>query len=120
MRAVEVEIRRLASIVDRLTPPMPTTPAPPHIYTGDHDLLVGLVETVRNLKDSVDKLLIREDTHVTKDLLGANVIEANKIHDDHELRIRSVEMGQTRTQTWGAALVIALSIAQFFLNHLWK
>lgn len=114
-----------------MTPPIPAIPAiqpimpipaipPLPQYTGDHDLLVALDTRVKDLKDSVDKLVAREETHVTKELLNLNVAESKKVHEDHETRIRAGELSITRIQTWGAAVIVALTIGQFVVNHLWK
>lgn len=72
---------------------------PPELneYQSDHDLLVKLNVQVDTLTRAVEKK-----------------------NDDHEVRIRVLEKGQTQILTWGSAAMVAMTIAQFVLGHFWK
>lgn len=71
---------------------------------SDHDLIVKLDTKVDALKDDI-KLL--ND--------GANTRQL-----DHEVRIKSLESTTTKLYAYGASLVFAAGVIQFFLAKFWK
>lgn len=119
---------RLTEIVTRMTPPIPAIPAiqaipaiaPLPSYTGDHDLIGEINTRLKGVEASVDKLVIREDTHVTKENLSASIVESGKVHDDHEKRLKSLETVTTKIWAYGTAMVFVVGVIEVVILKLWK
>lgn len=75
---------------------------------GDHDLLVELRTDMRAVKETLQTISEKEDTHLTKADF-AEFVKANDIvHNDHENRIRLLE--QNRWVIAGGISVIVMLI----------
>ncbi len=99
------EVERLARIVERMTQPL-TTPIA-QVPTNDHDTLVAFrAETVSELKN------IRADIATLND-------GTTKTLSDHEIRLKSLEISNSKIMSYGTALIFAIGIAEFFLSKLW-
>lgn len=122
------KIDRLIEIIGRIAAPIPAIPAiqpippipaiPPlaPINTADHDLLLRVDTKLATLQTSVDKLVIASGGYITRDEHN----QVLKTESDQEARIRAIEKSVTIVMTWGSALVVGLSIAQFVIGHFWN
>lgn len=101
----------------------------------DHDLLVvihtKLERALVDLADHSPRIAHMEDGKLDRDeaykLLAEALNGAKVTHDDHELRLRSLEKVTselltaistmaTKIATWGSAGLVALGIAEFLAN----
>lgn len=127
---LENKIDRLVAVMERIAAPIPAIPAiapiqpipaiPPIVHSGDHDLLVKLDTKLEAVSIAIGGLATKAD-------LINHVIDDNKQHggdgkrlDDLEIRMRAGEKVDTRIMTWGAAILLFMTIGQFLLGYLWK
>ena len=54
--------------------------------------------------------------YATKEVMAETVVESEKVHDDHEVRIRSIEGQITRIMTWGSVALVLLTVIQIVLK----
>lgn len=121
-------LTRLTQIVERMTPPIPAIPPilpipaipPLPTYSNDHDLLTKLDTKVDILQTTVNDIAKREDTHVTVMSFNSHITDDDKIHADHETRMRGVELSVARILTWGSAVMVTLGLAEFVILKVWK
>lgn len=77
---------------------------------------LGRLETL--FADSLKNNVTRAELVEKEKDLERYKAEAAKCTDDHEKRIRALEVTVTRIVTWGSAGVLALGIAEFLISKL--
>ena len=78
--------------------------------------LLELKEDIRELKDNyASRLTNAEQRLINIDKVKVAKEEQDIINREIELRIRCNEINVTRIMTWGSAIVIIISIAEFIL-----
>lgn len=132
MTSTNEKLDQLLRVMERIAVPIPAIPAIPAIpqipqipaipalvqYTADHDLLVEINTEVKGLKESFKKLTEKEDTHVTQYEFNERKKATDTLFTDHEERIRGNEVSITRIMTFGSAIIVITTIAQFVINLL--
>ena len=99
-----------------LSPITPTLPINnPHV--GDHDTIIKLVAMSESLEKKVDIISTKLDTKYTTTEEHAAVVE--KLND-HDTRIKILEVTVTKIWSYGTALIFILGIIQFLLGQFWK
>lgn len=105
---------------------MTTTRRTAGLNQDERDLLIeiktkleGVTNDVKELKDSTAArlTLVEKNKAETSDVQRL-VADGEKVHEDHEKRIRETEKTVTKIVTWGSAGVLALGIAEFLLSKL--
>lgn len=96
----------------------------------NYELLIRIDEQLKNFTREVResnigfdrRIAILDTNKLGKDEAMRMQVESDKIHTDHESRLRSVEDKITKTQTqiktWGTAIAIALSLLQIILKFI--
>jgi hypothetical protein len=128
-KALEQKIDKLADIVYKVAnqpvapvapvaPVLPIAPIAPVFQqnSGDHDLLLAfraesLVE-FKTIKEALSKLQEATSVYITR----SEFQEVVRIQTDHESRTRLLETATTKIVTWGAAVLLIVSIAQFIIG----
>jgi len=126
MTKIETQLESLTRAIEKLVanpiaPIAPVAPIAPILpivpqYSGDHDLIVGLVKDVATLQVTVSKLADREDLHVTIIDFNNHVGQNEKSHEDFEKRMREINTAQTRILTIGSGLIICMTVIQVWLK----
>jgi len=119
------QVKRLALIVERMTPaiaPIPAIPAIPAIppiippSSGDHDLLTKLDTKVDQIQSDVTDLKKQSNSSVTQ----AQFSEVVRIQADHESRTRALESSVTKILTWGTSIMIIIGVGEALLQIYFK
>lgn len=95
---------------------------------NDHDLLVVLhtqmqrvLVDLKEVKDNtIGRIAVLESSKVDLTVVTKLQTDADRIHEDFELRVRALEKTQTQTITWGAAAIIAIGLIEFAITHFFK
>lgn len=88
--------------------------------SGDHDLLQRLDTKVDVSNKKLEEIALILKNAATKDELTAHITEDNKMHNDHETRIRALEVGVTKIMTWGVAGLLVLGVIEFLISNFIK
>lgn len=96
----------------------------------NYELLIRIDEQLKNftreMRDSNAgfdrRIAVMESNKLSKEDANKMYLEAEKIHADHETRLRDVEEItkdiSTKIKTWGSVAVIALGLLQIILKFI--
>lgn len=105
MKNIEQRFEQLLIAIEKLGAPIPAIPAVPALLgTLDHDLIIRLGEKIDGLKEDIKEL---KDGMTTKT-------------EDHEKRIKSLEISVTKLFSYGTALIFVVGVVQFLITKFWK
>jgi hypothetical protein len=108
-------------IIAKMVTPAPIAPLAPVDYNKGSESAFGMAKDIDYLRksvDSIEKKLDRiVDTHVTLDDFKTRVDASDKIHSDHEERLRVQGTNITRIMTWGGVAWVFITLVMFALNY---
>jgi oligoendopeptidase F len=92
----------------------------------ERDLLIelktqmeGVRVDIKELKDNTQaRLAVVESGKADRAEIARLQLEADKVHQDQETRIRASEKLLTKIVTWGAAAMLVLGVSEFLLVYL--
>lgn len=110
MAKKSVSLSDVQMLVKLLTP-APVAPILQN-YSGDHDLIQRVDQKVDAIQADVSELKKSRDFYVTQ----SEHSDLTKLVADHEIRVRKNTNDITKIQTWGAALIVLVGIAEALIT----
>lgn len=120
---VDLETLKMMMALLKPEPVAPVAPVAPLAPVSTHDdALMGadinrIKEDIKEIKDTLKEI---GKNYVTNDDYNSRNASTDKIHGDHETRIRNLETSTTRILVWGSVIIILSTLAQVamkFMGH---